>query len=205
MPHPDAPTAKRRRTQSPELPPPKHRSTRQSPPPRGPRGDRPRSRDRRDRRDDRRRSRSPAPPRGPRGSRETRQRSPPRAPRQRSRSRERRHERDERNGRQGTTSRREEAGRDRKSDKKRTNGVQNGEAEAMDVEPEIDPETQPWEYMAAQKTAVARMMGFGDFRSTKNTKVPGNDKLFAVSKYKKTEYRQYMNRTGGFNRPLSPA
>jgi U4/U6.U5 tri-snRNP-associated protein 3 len=25
-----------------------------------------------------------------------------------------------------------------------------------------------------------------------------------VSKVKKAEYRQYMNRVGGFNRPLSP-
>lgn len=48
------------------------------------------------------------------------------------------------------------------------------------------------------------IMGFGKFRSTKDTKVPGNDKNYAVRKEKKTEYRQYMNRTGGFNRPLSP-
>ncbi|KAI9719867.1 MAG: hypothetical protein M1828_006088 [Chrysothrix sp. TS-e1954] len=47
-------------------------------------------------------------------------------------------------------------------------------------------------------------MGFGDFKTTKDTKVPGNDKLYAVRKEKKTEYRQYMNRVGGFNRPLSP-
>jgi U4/U6.U5 tri-snRNP-associated protein 3 len=51
---------------------------------------------------------------------------------------------------------------------------------------------------------MARVMGFKNFRSTKNTKVPGNDKNYAVSKVKKAEYRQYMNRVGGFNRPLSP-
>lgn len=51
---------------------------------------------------------------------------------------------------------------------------------------------------------MRKLMGFSNFRSTKNTKVPGNDKLYAVRKEKKTEYRQYMNRTGGFNRPLSP-
>lgn len=48
-------------------------------------------------------------------------------------------------------------------------------------------------------------MGFVQFRSTKNTKVPGNNKLYGVRKEKKTEYRQYMNRIGGFNRPLSPS
>ena len=48
-----------------------------------------------------------------------------------------------------------------------------------------------------------KYMGFSRFRSTKNTKVPGND-IYGVRKEKKTQYRQYMNRTGGFNRPLSP-
>lgn len=55
-----------------------------------------------------------------------------------------------------------------------------------------------------EEAMMERLMGFGKFRSTKNTKVPGNDKNFGVRKVKKTEYRQYMNRQGGFNRPLSP-
>jgi hypothetical protein len=55
-----------------------------------------------------------------------------------------------------------------------------------------------------EETAMKRLMGFVGFKSTKNTKVPGNDKLYGVRKDKKTEYRQYMNRVGGFNRPLSP-
>lgn len=50
---------------------------------------------------------------------------------------------------------------------------------------------------------MAAMMGFGGFGSTKNTKVIGNN-VGAIRKEKKTEYRQYMNRVGGFNRPLSP-
>jgi len=49
---------------------------------------------------------------------------------------------------------------------------------------------------------MQRIMGFQGFRSTKETKVPGNDKNYGVSKAKKSEYRQYMNRVGGFNRPL---
>lgn len=51
---------------------------------------------------------------------------------------------------------------------------------------------------------MAAMMGFGGFGSTKGKKVVGNN-VGAVSKEKKTEYRQYMNRVGGFNRPLSPS
>lgn len=50
---------------------------------------------------------------------------------------------------------------------------------------------------------MRKYMGFSRFRSTKNTQVPGND-VYGVRKEKKTEYRQYMNRMGGFNRPLSP-
>jgi U4/U6.U5 tri-snRNP-associated protein 3 len=51
--------------------------------------------------------------------------------------------------------------------------------------------------------AMQAMMGFGGFATTHQKKVPGND-ISAVRKEKKTEYRQYMNRVGGFNRPLSP-
>nr|OQO27928.1 hypothetical protein B0A51_04274 [Rachicladosporium sp. CCFEE 5018] len=55
-----------------------------------------------------------------------------------------------------------------------------------------------------EEAAMQRLMGFQGFKSTKNTKVPGNDRNYDVSKVKKAEYRQYMNRVGGFNRPLSP-
>lgn len=51
---------------------------------------------------------------------------------------------------------------------------------------------------------MRKAVGFTKFRSTKNTKVPGND-IYGVRKEKRTEYRQYMNRVGGFNRPLSPS
>lgn len=50
---------------------------------------------------------------------------------------------------------------------------------------------------------LRRAIGITNFKSTKNTKVPGNQ-IYGVRKEKKTVYRQYMNRTGGFNRPLSP-
>lgn len=55
------------------------------------------------------------------------------------------------------------------------------------------------------ESRMKRVMGFTNFRTTKDTKVPGNDKNYAVHKVKKAEYRQYMNRVGGFNRPLSPS
>lgn len=54
------------------------------------------------------------------------------------------------------------------------------------------------------EAAMQAMMGFGGFGTTKNKKVAGNN-AGAIKKEKKTEYRQYMNRVGGFNRPLSPS
>jgi len=47
------------------------------------------------------------------------------------------------------------------------------------------------------------MMGFGGFGSTKGKKVQGNEKG-DVKVEKQAQYRQYMNRAGGFNRNLSP-
>jgi len=58
---------------------------------------------------------------------------------------------------------------------------------------------------AALQRQMKKTMGFGKFKTTKNTKVPGNDKLYGVRKEKVMVARQYMNRVGGFNRPLSPS
>lgn len=52
---------------------------------------------------------------------------------------------------------------------------------------------------------LQQTMGFAGFKSTKNRKIPGNDKNYGVRKDKTMEARQYMNRQGGFNRPLSPS
>lgn len=69
-------------------------------------------------------------------------------------------------------------------------------AEPMDEDDDVEVEDDGMGDMAA-------MMGFGGFGSTKGKKVVGNN-VGAIRKEKKTEYRQYMNRVGGFNRPLSP-
>ncbi|ETN40665.1 uncharacterized protein HMPREF1541_04944 [Cyphellophora europaea CBS 101466] len=54
-----------------------------------------------------------------------------------------------------------------------------------------------------EEAMMRKVMGFSTFKTTQNTKVPGNQ-IYGVRKEKKTVYRQYMNRDGGFNRPLSP-
>ena len=58
----------------------------------------------------------------------------------------------------------------------------------------LDPEEQ-----------MKMMMGIGDFGSTKGKTVKDNQvgaSRGAASKSKARKYRQYMNRKGGFNRPL---
>lgn len=48
---------------------------------------------------------------------------------------------------------------------------------------------------------MLKMMGFCGFSTTKNHKVNDND-AGEVHVILKRKYRQYMNRKGGFNRPL---
>lgn len=50
---------------------------------------------------------------------------------------------------------------------------------------------------------MVSLMGFDGFSTTKGKQVKGA-KGGGVKKEKKSEYRQYMNRKKGFNRPLSP-
>jgi U4/U6.U5 tri-snRNP-associated protein 3 len=49
--------------------------------------------------------------------------------------------------------------------------------------------------------SMMKLMGFSDFNTTKGKHVPGND-TYAANIVQKRKYRQYMNRRGGFNRPL---
>jgi U4/U6.U5 tri-snRNP-associated protein 3 len=49
---------------------------------------------------------------------------------------------------------------------------------------------------------MKQMMGISSFGSTKGKKVQAD--VSGVFKPKKSNYRQYMNRERGFNRPLSP-
>ncbi|XP_014208833.1 U4/U6.U5 small nuclear ribonucleoprotein 27 kDa protein [Copidosoma floridanum] len=52
-----------------------------------------------------------------------------------------------------------------------------------------------------EEQQMMRTMGFCGFDTTKGKKVDGND-VGAVHVILKRKYRQYMNRKGGFNRPL---
>eukprot|EP01056_Protomagalhaensia_sp_Gyna25_P001657 Protomagalhaensia_sp_Gyna_25__1656@NODE_185_length_4558_cov_389_890020_g144_i0_p3_GENE_NODE_185_length_4558_cov_389_890020_g144_i0NODE_185_length_4558_cov_389_890020_g144_i0_p3_ORF_typecomplete_len352_score62_87SNRNP27/PF08648_12/6_2e24_NODE_185_length_4558_cov_389_890020_g144_i024103465 len=80
--------------------------------------------------------------------------------------------------------------------------------EAMDISDHSEGEAdagQPGEanVLDEESALIQEVMGFSTFQSSKgkqhNVAVDGG-----VSKKTKRKYRQYMNRRGGFNRPLSP-
>uniref|UniRef100_A0A3Q3WP37 U4/U6.U5 small nuclear ribonucleoprotein 27 kDa protein n=1 Tax=Mola mola TaxID=94237 RepID=A0A3Q3WP37_MOLML len=53
-----------------------------------------------------------------------------------------------------------------------------------------------------EEIEMMKMMGFGSFDTTKGKKTDGAVNAHAVNVTMKRKYRQYMNRKGGFNRPL---
>ncbi|GFF35811.1 U4/U6.U5 small nuclear ribonucleoprotein 27 kDa protein [Aspergillus udagawae] len=90
---------------------------------------------------------------------------------------------------------------DRKDNRPHGNSVPHSPSRRDKDEMELDPAVPIEE--DEMEALMRKSLGFTRFRSTKNTKVPGNN-IYGVRKEKKTVYRQYMNRVGGFNRPLSP-
>ncbi|XP_032371073.1 U4/U6.U5 small nuclear ribonucleoprotein 27 kDa protein isoform X1 [Etheostoma spectabile] len=53
-----------------------------------------------------------------------------------------------------------------------------------------------------EEIEMMKQMGFGSFSTSKGKKTDGSVNAFAVNVTMKRKYRQYMNRKGGFNRPL---
>lgn len=53
-----------------------------------------------------------------------------------------------------------------------------------------------------EEIEMMKLMGFGGFDTTKGKKVLGNEANHGAQVQTKRKYRQYMNRRGGFNRPL---
>lgn len=78
------------------------------------------------------------------------------------------------------------------------------EAETKDVPMAGTDGLKPPEGIDEDTWEMIKVMGFGSFKTTKETKVPGNEFNYGVRKDKVLKARQYMNRQGGFNRPLSP-
>lgn len=110
----------------------------------------------------------------------------------RRRSRERRHDRDER---------RKDRDRDRDHGRSRKSSEEDEEElifQSIDKPPVSEAELQD---MPEDEQELMRVMGFSGFDTTKDKQVVGND-IYSANICKKRRYRQYMNRKGGFNRPL---
>ncbi|XP_013397783.1 U4/U6.U5 small nuclear ribonucleoprotein 27 kDa protein-like [Lingula anatina] len=122
----------------------------------------------------------------------SRSRSPRRrrsiSPRRRSRSRDR--NRDPRD--------RDRGGRDRRE---YDNASDEEKAYKVAEQPAIELDPSQLEGKSEEEIEMMKIMGFGGFETTKGKKVDGNAEG-AANILQKRRYRQYMNRRGGFNRPL---
>lgn len=66
----------------------------------------------------------------------------------------------------------------------------------------LDP--KELEGKSVEEIEMLKLMGFSNFDSTKGKHVDGACNAFAINIQQKRKYRQYMNRKGGFNKPLDP-
>lgn len=126
--------------------------------------------------------------------------------RSRSRERSRRRRSDSRSrSRSPSRSRRASDERPRSSGLKAAAKQQQEEEETLEDEEEDAPQVTNALAHLTEEEQMQALMGFGGFDSTKGKAVEDNVKGAAVGalrKEKKRKYRQYMNRRGGFNRPL---
>eukprot|EP00092_Neocalanus_flemingeri_P002891 GFUD01003093.1.p1 GENE.GFUD01003093.1~~GFUD01003093.1.p1 ORF type:complete len:142 (-),score=63.68 GFUD01003093.1:197-622(-) len=134
----------------------------------------------------------------------SRSRSPRRRrSRSRSRSRERVRERDNRRRRDREDSRDRRRERNRSRDRSRDRAAGNSKGNESPPPAPAAPilTEKDFEGKTEEQIEMMKIMGFAGFDTTKNKKVTDNvhgDVHVLV----KRKYRQYMNRKGGFNRPL---
>eukprot|EP00929_Paragymnodinium_shiwhaense_P024543 TRINITY_DN15066_c0_g1_i1.p2 TRINITY_DN15066_c0_g1~~TRINITY_DN15066_c0_g1_i1.p2 ORF type:complete len:154 (+),score=38.60 TRINITY_DN15066_c0_g1_i1:133-594(+) len=97
-------------------------------------------------------------------------------------------------------------GRSRSAERK-TGGGKRGRSSSSDSRSSED-EDEMQEFLInndmPEDQMLVKMMGFSAFDSTKGKDHSGSD-LSDVKRATKRQYRQYMNRRGGFNRPLDAA
>ncbi|XP_061763051.1 U4/U6.U5 small nuclear ribonucleoprotein 27 kDa protein [Nerophis ophidion] len=148
-----------------------------------------RSRSRTPPRRERRRSRSNSRERDRRRRERDRDRDRERR-RSRSRSPHRRRSRSPRRHRSSSLSPMRQKDR-RDDDRKETKSSKPVQISAEDMQGKTEEEIE-----------MMKLMGFATFNTSKGKKSEGSTKAFAINVSMKRKYRQYMNRKGGFNRPL---
>mmetsp|Transcript_68184 Transcript_68184/g.200224 ORF Transcript_68184/g.200224 Transcript_68184/m.200224 type:complete len:145 (-) Transcript_68184:126-560(-) len=113
-----------------------------------------------------------------------------------SRSRSRGARKDKREKSRGRSEEKEK--RDKRKDRSESSSSKSSEDDEEMKDFAILSTDMPEEQM------MAKMMGFNAFDTSKGKDHSGSD-LSDVKRATKRQYRQYMNRRGGFNRPLDAA
>lgn len=148
------------------------------------------------------------------GRSRSRSRSPSSKRRDRDRDRDRERNRD-RDRRRRKRSRDNSRDRSKERDRRRHSHDRDirrrfSRSRSRSIEKEKRPKVAPEKPMVSaadlegktpDEQEMFKLMGFCNFDTTKNKKVDGND-VGTVHVILKRKYRQYMNRKGGFNRPL---
>ncbi|XP_070690168.1 U4/U6.U5 small nuclear ribonucleoprotein 27 kDa protein [Pempheris klunzingeri] len=146
------------------------------------------------------RSRSRTPPRRERRRSRSASRERERRRRERERSRSRERDRERRRSRSRSPHRR----RSRSPRRHRSSSLSPArQKDAKDkVAKPIQISAEDMQGKTEEEIEMMKQMGFGSFDTTKGKKTDGSVNAFAVNVTMKRKYRQYMNRKGGFNRPL---
>lgn len=144
--------------------------------------------------------RSPSPSR----RRRDKERSERKKRRERARDRSRERERDRESRRHRSRDRDRDRSREGERSRRRSRSRSNDRGHASTSRGKPDRPTiseADLEGKTPEEIEMMKTMGFCNFDTTKNKKVDGND-VGEVHVILKRKYRQYMNRKGGFNRPL---
>jgi U4/U6.U5 tri-snRNP-associated protein 3 len=98
------------------------------------------------------------------------------------------------------------SGKDNRNNNRNDNRNNNRNSNRNDRSPPKHQEDEPEEDLSPEEM-MKKMMGFSGFSTTQGKKADANDGTAAEKGYIRKgtsarQYRQYMNRAGGFNRPL---
>ncbi|XP_049434350.1 U4/U6.U5 small nuclear ribonucleoprotein 27 kDa protein [Epinephelus fuscoguttatus] len=148
------------------------------------------------------RSRSRTPPRRERRRSRSTSRERERRRRERDRSRSRDRDRERRRSRSRSPHRRRSRSPPRRHRSSSPSDRRDDERkEAKSTKP-IQISAEDMQGKTEEEIEMMKLMGFGSFDSSKGRKTDGSVNAYAVNVTMKRKYRQYMNRKGGFNRPL---
>ncbi|XP_028269076.1 U4/U6.U5 small nuclear ribonucleoprotein 27 kDa protein [Parambassis ranga] len=155
------------------------------------------------------RSRSRTPPRRERRRSRSTSRERERRRRERDRSRSRDRDRDRRRSRSRSPHRRRSRSPPRRHRSSSLSPVRQKDRRDDDRKDMKEKTAKPIQISAEdmqgkteEEIEMMKLMGFSTFDTTKGKKTDGSVNAYAVNVTMKRKYRQYMNRKGGFNRPL---